>query len=297
MKLVLATRKSMLALAQARAWAKTLTDAHPGLVVEEKHVVTSGDRIQDRPLYEVGGKGLFLKEIEEALVAKEADFAVHSIKDVPAELADGLVLAAVPKREDARDAWVSRTGAGFRDLPSGSKVGTSSLRRITLLRAARPDLEYVPLRGNVDTRLRKVTEGEIDAAVLAMAGLRRLGRADAVTEALSPELSLPAVGQGALGIECRREDEATAAILRATHDPETAVAVSAERGVMAAVGGSCKIPVAAYVVREGGDAVLRAMLADEDGSNARFTDARRPWPASEDDARAWGLAVGKRLLR
>ncbi len=298
MRLTLATRRSALALAQARAWAETLVRMHPGLTLEERHITTSGDRVQDRPLYEIGGKGLFLKEIEEALLAREADLAVHSVKDVPAELAPGLVLAAVPPREDPRDAWVSRSGASFDELPSGSKVGTSSLRRVTLLRAARPDLVFVPLRGNVDTRLRKVSDGEIDAIVLAMAGLVRLGRAAEATHTLDPAVSLPAVGQGALGIECRAADDALLTLLRVTHDPETGLAVSVERGVMAAVGGSCRTPVAAYVVRDAdGRAHLRAMLADEDGSNARFVEERASWPSTDADARAWGLELGARLLR
>lgn len=295
MKRILATRKSMLALAQARAYYRGLEQAHPGLEIEEKHVVTTGDRIVDRPLYEVGGKGVFLKEIEEALLAGEAHLAVHSIKDVPAELAPGLVLAAVPAREDPRDAWVSRTGASFDALPAGAKVGTSSLRRATLLRAKRPDLEYVPLRGNVDTRLAKVHEGAIDAAVLACAGLRRLGRAAEITEVLPPELCLPAIGQGALGIECREGDEETIAIVRTSHHLPTAVAVAAERGVMLAVSGSCQIPVAAYGVREGDDLFLRAMLADGDGTNVRFAELRVPWTDDEALAKRHGEQLGATL--
>lgn len=299
MKLVLATRKSMLALAQARAWCQTLlaanAAAHPGLEVVEKHVVTTGDRVTDRPLYEVGGKGVFLKEIEEALAAREADFAVHSIKDVPAELAPGLVLAAVPPREDARDALVSRSGQTLAELPAGARVGTSSLRRVTLLRAARPDLVFVPLRGNVDTRLRKVDEGELDAAVLASAGLRRLGRAERITELLDPAVCLPAIGQGALGIECRAGDDATFAVLRRTHHEETARAVYVERGVMRAVEGSCQVPVAAYARRDGADMVVRAMLASEDGSAMRFADDRFAWPGDDDEATRRGLELGRRL--
>ena len=297
MRLVLATRKSMLALAQARAWVATLVAARPDVTIEEKHVVTTGDRVVDRPLYEVGGKGLFLKEIEEALLAREADFAVHSVKDVPAELAPGLVLAAVPKREDPRDALVSRGGLSLRSLPSGARVGTSSLRRLVMLRAVRPDLHYLPIRGNVDTRIRKVDEGELDAAVLAYAGLRRLGRADRATDILDLAVSLPAIGQGALGLECRAVDGATREILRATHDDETAIAVAFERGVMLAVEGSCQIPVAAYAHRDSGRLHARAMLADHDGSNARFAETDVPWPSTDEAAREGGIALGNRLRR
>ncbi|HEU4407924.1 MAG TPA: hydroxymethylbilane synthase [Polyangiaceae bacterium] len=296
-ELVLATRRSALALAQARAWAQGLLARRPGLSVRELHVVTTGDRITDRPLQAIGGKGLFLKEIEEALVERRADFAVHSIKDVPAELAQGLRLAAVPAREDPRDVLVSREGRPFRDLPQGALVGTSSLRRVALLRRERPDLRFAPLRGNVDTRLRKVAEGECDAIVLAYAGLRRLGLGDRATEVLAPELSLPAVGQGALGIECREGDEQTAEDLASTHDPETSLAVSAERGVMVAVGGSCQVPVAAYARREGAQMHLRAMLADAEGNDPRFAEERFAWPADDDEARARGEALGRTLVR
>lgn len=294
--LTLATRKSQLALAQARAWCATLRAAHPHLVIDELHVVTTGDRITDRPLQDVGGKGLFLKEIEEALLAHRAHFAVHSIKDVPAELAPGLTLAAIPPREDARDALVSRTGELFEQLPPGARVGTSSLRRIALLRRLRPDLLYVPLRGNVDTRLRKVREGEVDAAILALAGLRRLGLDAQATQILDPRLSLPAVGQGALGIECRAEDHELIELLRATHHPPTALAVACERGVMLAAEGSCQIPIAAHARIVGDRMILRAMLADPDGQNPRFEEREAPCPDTEPHAHQLGLEVGQ-LLR
>ncbi|MCU0686978.1 MAG: hydroxymethylbilane synthase [Polyangiaceae bacterium] len=296
-ELVLATRRSALALAQARAWASDLLARRPGLSVRELHVVTTGDRITDRPLQAIGGKGLFLKEIEEALVERRADFAVHSIKDVPAELASGLRLAAIPPREDPRDALVTREGRPFADLPQGGLVGTSSLRRVALLRLKRPDLRFAPLRGNVDTRLRKLAEGECDAIVLAYAGLRRLGLGDRATEVLSPELSLPAVGQGALGIECREGDDETATDLASTHDVETSLAVSAERGVMVAVGGSCQVPVAAYGRREGSEMHLRAMLADAEGFEPRFAEERFAWPADDAEARARGEALGRTLIK
>lgn len=291
--LTLATRKSKLALAQARAYAETLKAANPGLVVEELHVVTSGDRFQDRPLQEVGGKGLFIKEIEEALLDGRADFAVHSIKDVPADLAPSLTLAAIPPRADARDALVLREGGSLDDLPTGARVGTSSLRRRLALLAARPDLQVGVLRGNVDTRLRKLDAGEIDAIVLAAAGLARLGLSDRVTQLLEPERMLPAVGQGALGIECRLGNERVREALARTDDAETRLRVTAERAFMRAVGGSCQLPVAAYALREGDALWLRGMVADPDGSRPRFGERRTS--AHLDDAERAGLDLGAAL--
>lgn len=301
MRLVLATRKSQLALAQARAFVRTLVERHQALTggaleVEELHVVTTGDRVQDRPLAEIGGKGLFIKEIEEAILDRRATVAVHSLKDVPAELADGLRIGCVPTREDARDALVSRSGATLHELPLGARVGTSSLRRRVQLAATRPDLAIVPLRGNVDTRLRKCAEGEVDAVVLAAAGLRRLGLEARITELLAPELCLPAVGQGALAVELRTTDEATLELLRVVHDSETAVAVAAERGVMLAVEGSCQLPVAAYALREAnGGLWLRGFLAEPDGTRVRRAEVRAPWPASDPEAAQLGLALGNEL--
>src|SRR5580704_347411 len=239
MRLTLATRRSALALAQSRAFARALEASVPGhdLEVEELQIVTAGDRTQDKPLQDIGGKGLFIKELEEALLDGRAQFAVHSIKDVPALVATGLALACVPKREDPRDALVTRTGQRLMDLPAGSVVGTSSLRRAVNILAVRPDLVPQPLRGNVDTRLRRVEEGKVDAVVLALAGLKRLGWEGRATEVLSPEVSLPAIGQGALGIECREGDEETRAVLARLADEETTLCVAAERAVMAAVEG------------------------------------------------------------
>lgn len=284
----LATRRSKLALAQARVYGRALSEMHRDLVIEEVHIVTSGDRFQDQPLTELGGKGLFIKEIEEALLERRADFAVHSIKDVPAELAPGLCMAAVPEREDARDVLV---GATLSELSQGARVGTSSLRRKTLLHAVRPDLDIQPLRGNVDTRLRKLDEGEVDAIVLAYAGLRRLGLAERATQVLDPEIMLPAVGQGALGIECREDDDAVRAIVAATDDAETRVRVTAERAFMAAVGGSCQLPVAAYALIDGAELWLRGMFADPDGSHVRQGERRAP----ASDAEALGRALGNAL--
>ena len=291
----LATRRSKLALAQARAYGRSLCSHHEGMQIEELHVVTSGDRIQDRSLQDIGGKGLFIKEIEEALLEGRADFAVHSIKDVPAELAPGLRIAAVPLREDPRDVLVSRDGAKLADLPQGAKVGTSSLRRSTFLLRARPDLQVGPLRGNVDTRLRKLEEGQVDAIVLAAAGLRRLGLQERASEVLSPEVMLPAVGQGALGIECRSEDEHVAQLLAATIDAHTDVRVAAERALMAAVGGSCQLPVAAYCDKHEDQLRLRGMLADADGSNARYGERTIPCTDDRDEAARVGQDLGQEL--
>jgi hydroxymethylbilane synthase len=289
-----ATRKSPLALAQSRAWMAELR-AKTRVETQELLVVTTGDRITDRSLQEIGGKGLFLKEIEEALLARQADLAVHSLKDVPGQLEPGLLLGCVPKREDPRDAIRTRTGCPFLELPKGAKVGTSSLRRSVQLRALRPDLEFVPLRGNVDTRLRRCDEGVVDAVVLAHAGLRRLGRADQVTELLSLDVCIPAVGQGALGIEIRSGDEAILSLVSELEDIETAIATATERGVLIAVDGSCQVPVAAHAEHIGSELRLRALLAEPDGSNLRREELRCPWPETLQRAQDVGAMVGRAL--
>ena len=295
MKLTYATRRSQLALAQCRAFVARLKDAHADLELIEEQVVTSGDRIQDRPLSEVGGKGLFVKEIEEALLERRADIAVHSIKDVPATLPDGLAITCIPKREDPRDVLVSPKHGTLAQLPEGAVVGTSSLRRAAMLRLARPDLRIVSLRGNVDTRLRKVDEGEADAIVLARAGLVRLGLEARATDVLSPEVSLPAVGQGALGIESRIADADTAARLAKLADPDTSRAVHAERGVLMALGADCKTPLGAYAVRNGETMHLRAFVAV--GAEMRIVreEGSIPWPASDAEAAAFGTKIGLSL--
>lgn len=290
----IATRKSALALAQCRAWMADFTEK-TGVGTRELHVTTTGDRIQDRALSQIGGKGLFIKEIEEALLDASADIAVHSLKDVPAELAPGLSLACYPRREDARDVITTRSGCRFEELPAGAKVGTSSLRRVVQLRQVRPDLQYLALRGNVDTRLRKCEEGEMDAVVLAMAGMNRLGFQARFTHALDAEVCLPAVGQGALGIEIRSEDARLRAWLAQVNDPETELAVSAERGVMLAVEGSCQVPVAGYAIRQGAQLWLRGFLAEADGSRIRTADERTAWPATPEEAFEIGRRLGQHL--
>lgn len=298
-RLVYATRRSALALAQCRAFVGQLKEASSDLELIEEQVVTTGDKIQDRPLSEVGGKGLFVKEIEEALLSRKADLAVHSIKDVPSTLPDGLVIACIPLREDARDVLVAPRHGLLGDLPQGAKVGTSSLRRAVCLKAERPDLEIVPMRGNVDTRLRKVDEGVCDAIVLARAGLVRLGLEHRTTAILEPEMSLPAVGQGALGIECRQDDTVTLGILAALHHETTSRCVAAERGVMVALDGDCKTPLGAYAEKlskgDGFEMRLRAFVSSPDGTNLRSKEERRAWPANDDEARAFGLALGHAL--
>jgi hydroxymethylbilane synthase len=293
-RLVLATRRSALALAQSRAFARALEARVPGLLVDELLVVTTGDKVTDVPLNAIGGKGLFTKEIEEALDRGDAHFAVHSYKDVPAELAPRFTVACVPPRADARDVIVTRRGGGLDALASGSRVGTSSLRRSVQLRAARPDLEYVPLRGNVDTRLRKLDEGQLDGIVLARAGLLRLALDHRATEPLDPARIIPAPGQGALAIECRAGDEATRAVLVCMSDPESEVTVACERGVMQSVGGSCDIPFGAYAVRVDGQLFVRAMLAT--GEHVRRIERTLAWPEDIATATRDGLEIGRSLL-
>lgn len=293
--LIVATRKSQLALAQSRAWMRALEAARPGLTCEELHITTTGDRIQDRALSQIGGKGLFIKEIEEAILAGEAQLAVHSMKDVPAELAPGLEIGCVPLREDPRDVAVTQSGKPLAELPRGAKVGTSSLRRSIQISAWRPDLQIVPLRGNVDTRLRKCQEGEVDAILLARAGLARLGLLDRVTETLAPELVLPAVGQGALAIELASDDEQSREQIAALDDLHTHIAVAAERGLMLAVDGNCQVPVAAYAERTAQGMRLRGMLANPDGTNLRRKETSGAWPSDSAEAHRIGLELGREL--
>ena len=291
-----ATRRSALALAQCRAFVENLRRVAGPFEAHELLVVTTGDRVQDRPLAEIGGKGLFVKEIEEALASGLADLAVHSIKDVPGQMPDGLVIACVPRREDPRDVLVSPRYETIAGLPTGARVGTSSLRRAVSLQAFRPDLQIEPLRGNVDTRLRRVAAGDFDAIVLARAGLVRLGLEGRATEVLAPEVSLPAVGQGALGIECRADDTRIRALLAAMNDTETATCVAAERGVLAAVEGDCKTPLGAFAERSPPLYLrVRAFLARPDGSRYRSAERVVPWPASEAEAHMHGVDLGREL--
>ncbi len=258
--------------------------------------MTSGDRFQGQPLQDLGGKGLFIKELEEALLDGRADFAVHSMKDVPFELAPGLTLSAVPKREDPRDALITRDAQKLSELPPNPRLGTSSLRRSVSLKELRPDAQIGPLRGNVDTRIRKVEDKEVDGTVLALAGLRRLGLAERATEVFDPELFIPAVGQGALGIEIRASRTDVAELLSVLDDSETSLCVAAERALMARVEGNCRKPIAAHASRAGSEMRLAAMLADEDGSRARRTVQSIAWPRDTEASVALGQRVAEELL-
>lgn len=293
--LVYATRKSPLALAQSRAFANTVLQANAGLTIEELTVVTTGDRVQDRPLADVGGKGLFVKEIEEALLERRADIAVHSMKDVPAELPAGLELLCIPKREDPRDVLVAPRFGTLAQLPQGARVGTGSARRKLALLRLRPDLQVLPLRGNVDTRLGKADSGELDAVVLAGAGLNRLSLGHRATDWLDPQSFVPAVAQGALGIEARGDDARVRAWLESVHHIETALCVEAERAVMRALGGDCHTPLGVHAVREGAQMQLRAWVSSPDGQAYREGTRLAAWPASASEARALGTSLGEEL--
>jgi hydroxymethylbilane synthase len=285
----LATRGSQLALAQARLVAGLL-EARAGVGAELVVLKTSGDRIQDRPLSEVGGKGLFVKEIEEALLRGDAEVAVHSMKDLPADLAPGLVLGAVPEREDPGDLLIAREPTRLEGLRRGARVGTSSLRRMALLLALRPDLDVVPMRGNVDTRLRKLGEGEVDALVLAAAGLKRLGIDPTAAVRLDPTHFVPAIGQGALAIETR-SGELGDVMAPLEHAP-TRAAVLAERGFMRAASGSCVTPLAAHARLEGDALHLVAVILSPDG--ARQIRGTRRGPSAS--AEAIGAELAAELL-
>ncbi len=262
MRIRIGSRGSALALWQAHhVESRLVAGGHDVLI---RVIKTTGDRVQDRPLESVGGKGAFLKEIEEALLADEVDLAVHSLKDVPTVLPAGLTLCAFLERADPRDALITRSGAELKTLPAGSRVGTTSLRRRSQLLAQRPDLVVADLRGNVDTRLRRLRDGDFDAIVLALAGLTRLGRAEEVTEALDPQSFLPAPGQGAITLECRAGDPLEAAV-QPLHHQATARAVAAERAFLAALGGGCNVPLGAFAHEVNGGLRLSGFVAQADG--------------------------------
>jgi hydroxymethylbilane synthase len=289
------SRGSPLALVQARQAQVALAKAG-GLAPEAIEITiirTSGDKIQDRPLADAGGKGLFTKEIEDALLSGAIDFAVHSSKDIPAALPAGLTLAAFLAREDPRDALISRTAKSIGELPRNALVGTSSPRRQALLKRARPDLRIVPLRGNVETRLRKIDAGEIDAAVLAVAGLKRLGLFSETATALEVEEFLPAAGQGAIAIETRRNDESARAHAAAIDHVDTHVTLAAERAFLAALGGSCRTPIAGHARLVGDTLNFRGLIAKPDGSDA--IEVSRSGRAV--DAAALGADAGHEIKR
>jgi hydroxymethylbilane synthase len=290
--LVIGTRGSKLALWQAEWIQARLKAIAPDLSVTLRKIKTSGDKILDVPLAAIGGKGLFVKEIEEALLREEIDLAVHSMKDVPTVLPDGLEIICVPVREDPRDVLISREGQRLDGLPKGARVGTSSLRRQAQLLHHRPDLKVQMLRGNLDTRLRKVRDGEFDAIVLAAAGLTRMGWLSEVTEFLPYEISLPAIGQGALGLEGRRDDAFVRKLVSTLNHLPTRTAVMAERALLERLEGGCQVPIAAHATIADDILILDGLIASVDGQ--RLLRERIQGPSSE--ARALGVQLAERLL-
>jgi hydroxymethylbilane synthase len=292
MILRIGTRGSKLALVQSEWVKKEVQTRHPEVRVELVKIKTKGDKILDSPLSKIGGKGLFVKEIEDALLKNDVDLAVHSLKDVPAELQEGLKISVYPKREDPRDAFVSRHFKAVKDLPQGASVGTSSLRRSAQLLHMRPDLHIVPLRGNVDTRLRKLDSGDLQAIVLATAGLKRLGLSDRITTPLSPEAVLPAIGQGVLGLELRADDEKTRNLISFLNDLETELAARAERAFLKELEGGCQVPLAGYARVERDLMVMDGMVAELDGSKILRQEIR----GAKDKPEELGIALARRLL-
>jgi hydroxymethylbilane synthase len=266
----IASRRSQLAMRQTHMVSEWLQRLDAGIEIEIVPVVTKGDQILDVALAKVGGKGLFVSEVEQTLLEHRADLAVHSMKDVPASLAPGLVLAGIPKREDPRDALISRSGASFDELQEGAVVGTSSLRRAAQVRALRPNLKIRNLRGNIDTRLGKLDAGDYDAILLAAAGLRRMGWAERITEYLAPDVFVPAIAQGILGLECRQDDAELVKLLSALTDQASLAAAEAERSLMRALNGSCQVPLAGHATVECNGTeqtlTLRGLVADPEGS-------------------------------
>jgi len=288
----IATRKSPLAMWQAEFVKDALEQAHPGLIVELVPMVTKGDIILDTPLAKVGGKGLFVKELEVAMLEDRADIAVHSMKDVPVEFPEGLGLVTICEREDPRDAFVSNTFNTIDELPAGAVVGTSSLRRQCQLRAQRPDLVVKDLRGNVNTRLRKLDDGKYDAIILACAGLKRLKMDDRIRDAIAPETSLPAVGQGAVGIECRLDDARVRKLLDTLNHRETATRVLCERAMNNRLQGGCQVPIGSYSELQGDKIWLRALVGEPDGSKIVRGEISGP----VTDAEALGTQLAEQLL-
>lgn len=291
-KLKIGTRQSLLALWQSNHIAACLRHQYPECEIELKKIVTKGDKILDVPLAQIGGKGLFTKEIEEELLSGEIDLAVHSLKDMPTVLPEGLCLTAITTRANVGDAFVSNKYASFAELPLGAVVGTSSLRRRAQLLAARPDLNIRDLRGNVDTRLRKLDEGLYDAIILAAAGLERLGHTDRIKSLIPASVCLPAVGQGALAIECRANDKETRAMLDFLNDLPTRQATSAERAFLGLVEGGCQVPIGVHADVEGDKIRVEAIIAALDGS----TVLRDTITGSAGDAVSLGQELGRKML-
>ena len=290
--LKIATRQSPLALWQANYVKDRLQQLYPDLIVELVPMVTKGDVILDSPLAKIGGKGLFVKELENALLNKEADIAVHSMKDVPMQFPEGLGLAVICKRDDPRDAFVSNSYRTFTELPQGAVVGTSSLRRQCQLKALRPDLDIHSLRGNVGTRLSKLDNGDYDAIILASAGLIRLGLADRIASFIEVEQSLPAAGQGAVGIECRTDDVQVKQLLAPLADAETTCCVLAERAMNNHLQGGCQVPIGGYAVLQQGQLYLRALVGNVDGSQIIRAEGK----SAVKNADVLGVQIAEQLL-
>ena len=288
----IATRQSALALWQAEHVKARLESAHPGIQVSLLPMVSRGDKLLDSPLAKIGGKGLFVKELETALLENQADIAVHSMKDVPMDFPEGLGLYCICEREDPRDAFVSNTFNSLAELPAGSVVGTSSLRRQAQILASRPDLKIQFLRGNVNTRLAKLDAGEYDAIILAAAGLIRLGFEARIRTSISVDDSLPAGGQGAVGIECRSADTELQALLTPLHHRDTALRVTAERALNKHLNGGCQVPIACYAVLEGEQLWLRGLVGEPDGASLLRAEQRGQASAAEQ----LGVAVADALL-
>lgn len=294
MKVKIGTRGSKLALWQTRTVSDILRKSVPNLDLEEIIVKTLGDKVTDRPLFKVGGQGLFIKEIEEALAEKRIDLAVHSLKDVPHQLADGMSLAAVSQREDPRDVLISKSGKKLKELPENSVIGTSSLRRQAQIRAMKLNFRFTDLRGNLDTRLRKLDEGEADAIILAAAGLKRLGFDARITEYFPVETMLPAAGQGFLGLECRRSDlERLKPLLDAIEDPSARAVATAERAFLKRLQGGCQVPLAVYAIIQDGKLFIRAFLSDPEGKKL----IRAELSGEPHQAEQLGTDVANELLK
>ena len=288
----IATRQSPLALWQAEHVAELLARAFPGLTTQLVKMVTRGDKILDAPLAKIGGKGLFVKELEQGMLEGSADIAVHSMKDVPVDFPDGLHLAAILSREDPTDAFVSNRYSTLNTLPANARIGTSSLRRQCQIKERFPQAEVMPLRGNVNTRLAKLDAGDYDAIILASAGLKRLGMAERITQSLDASVSLPAIGQGAIGIECRVDDPAINDMLRALHDNETGICVTAERAMNARLNGGCQVPIGGFAERRGEQLFMRGLVGSPDGSVLY----RAERTGGLDQAEAIGRLIAEDLL-
>lgn len=289
----IATRQSALAMWQSEYVKGRLELEHPGIDVQIVGITTRGDKIQDRPLVEVGGKGLFVKELESALLNESADIAVHSMKDVPMDLLTGMAIPVICEREDPRDAFVSNQYSNIEQLPQGATVGTSSVRRKSQLQALRADIQFKDLRGNVDTRLRKLDEGQYDAIILAVAGLKRLGWADRISAALSVEACIPSAGQGAVGIECRAGDAQIQQLIAPLNHADSFAVVSCERALSRKLQASCEVPVAAYAQLKSGDLHVSGMVASLDGQQVLRTNVQGP----ADEAESLGVALAEELLQ